>query len=85
MLGPLTPSPKCLSNRPENLHTIEITYLEFHPKKPAGTVCSLTAQVALPGFPGRATWAVKEHIVPADFLAETQDMLSLWYKDYLVS
>ena len=67
ILGPLTPSPKCLSNRPDNLYTIETTYPEFQPKKSAGTICSLTAQVALPGNPGGATWAVKEHTVPAGF------------------
>ena len=76
-LGHLTPSPKCLSNWPDNLYTIETTYPEFQPKKPLGTICTLTAQAALPGNPGRATWALNVHIVRRGFFR--------WNSEYVVS
>ena len=76
-VGSLTSSPKCLSNWLDNLYTIETTYPEFQPKKPWGMICSLTAQIALPGFPGKAAWAVNEHIVPQGFLG--------WNSGYVVS
>ena len=66
-LGHLKPPPNSLSNTPDNCTTIQTIYLEFQPISSMGTTCPQTAQLALPGFSGRASWAVDGHVVPTGF------------------
>ena len=84
VLGPVTPLQILPEIGPDDdLYTIQeqqfrfCCLIDFHRKT------NKTAQLAQPGFSGRAGWAELVGEIELAYLAATLDLDSVWYRDHL--